>query len=107
MLKSLVAQAGLFYLCNSPIARGKVRLARAIDPLTRGAPMKSPLGPMMSARLADTTFWLNMTSYQTFVEESLQGLGAGDVFIDIGANIGMFALVASQRVGPSGNVFAF
>ncbi len=35
-----------------------------------------------------------------------QFLGKGDVFVDIGANIGLFTLKAAQLVGPSGRVFA-
>jgi FkbM family methyltransferase len=31
----------------------------------------------------------------------------GDIAVDVGANIGFFTLVASQRVGPSGKVYAF
>ena len=33
-------------------------------------------------------------------------LSPGDVFIDVGANIGYFTLLAAQRVGPSGAVVA-
>jgi FkbM family methyltransferase len=32
---------------------------------------------------------------------------AGDVFIDIGANVGIFTMVASNAVGDTGKVFAF
>jgi FkbM family methyltransferase len=31
----------------------------------------------------------------------------GDVFYDIGANIGVYTVLAAQRVGPAGRVFAF
>jgi FkbM family methyltransferase len=34
-------------------------------------------------------------------------LGPSDVFLDIGANIGYFAAIAADRVGPRGKVFAF
>jgi FkbM family methyltransferase len=34
-------------------------------------------------------------------------LKEGQVFLDIGANIGFYTLFAAQRVGPSGRVFAF
>lgn len=34
-------------------------------------------------------------------------LRPGDVFIDVGANIGLYTLAAAQRVGPSGQVHAF
>ena len=34
-------------------------------------------------------------------------LGAGDVFLDIGANIGVYSLLAAKRVGSTGAVHAF
>lgn len=37
----------------------------------------------------------------------LDRLGPGDVFLDIGANVGWFAIQAAERVGPSGRVHAF
>ncbi len=43
---------------------------------------------------AGTIDWLN------------QVLQPGDVFLDVGANIGLYTLFAAQRVGPSGHVYA-
>ena len=37
----------------------------------------------------------------------LDGLKPGEVFYDIGANIGVYALLAAQRVGLDGRVYAF
>lgn len=34
-------------------------------------------------------------------------LRPGDVFVDVGANIGLFTLIAAERVGPEGKVVAF
>jgi FkbM family methyltransferase len=34
-------------------------------------------------------------------------LRPGDVFIDVGANVGFFSTLAAHRLGPSGRVFAF
>jgi FkbM family methyltransferase len=34
-------------------------------------------------------------------------LRPGDVFVDVGANIGLFSLIAANRVGDSGMVYAF
>lgn len=34
-------------------------------------------------------------------------LGAGDVFLDIGANIGIYTIAAAHRVGDRGKVYAF
>ena len=34
-------------------------------------------------------------------------LGEGDIFVDVGANVGFYSLVAARLVGPSGRVVAF
>jgi FkbM family methyltransferase len=34
-------------------------------------------------------------------------LRPGDVFVDVGANIGLFTLIAAERAGPQGKVLAF
>jgi FkbM family methyltransferase len=34
-------------------------------------------------------------------------LRPGDTFVDVGAHIGFFSLIASSRVGPTGQVYAF
>lgn len=39
-----------------------------------------------------------------FVSKTLKD---GDVFVDVGANIGIFAMVASRAVGEAGKVYAF
>ena len=47
-------------------------------------------------------------TWEPFETELVQALlEPGDVFVDIGANIGWYTLVAALRVGPEGRVFAF
>jgi len=41
------------------------------------------------------------------VLEVINSLNDGDIFIDVGANIGYFSLIASRRVGTVGRVFSF
>ena len=41
------------------------------------------------------------------VEAIMRSLGAGDVFLDIGANVGVFAIFSAQIVGEAGQVLAF
>ena len=42
------------------------------------------------------------------VQEAMRRLlGPGDVFYDVGANVGFFALAGARQVGPAGAVYAF
>jgi len=51
------------------------------------------------------------TFYENLVRQDylrgLEALAAGDHVVDIGANIGAFAVLAGSKVGPSGRVFAY
>jgi FkbM family methyltransferase len=47
-------------------------------------------------------------TYEPHVTDRVrQCLGAGGVFVDIGANVGYFTLMAARLVGPGGRVIAF
>lgn len=41
------------------------------------------------------------------MEECKKNLKPGMVFVDVGANIGLFTLTAARQVGPTGHVYAF
>ena len=62
---------------------------------------------------ADLEDWIQQNIFFTGVYDSKSvkfvknTLSEGDTFLDIGANIGCFTLVASQKVGMSGRVIAF
>lgn len=51
------------------------------------------------------------TFYENLVRQDylsgLEALGPGDHVVDIGANIGAFAVLAGSKVGPRGRVFAY
>lgn len=57
---------------------------------------------IISARLQKDRCW---EAYETAL--TLQHLQAGDVYVDVGANIGYYTLIAAQRVGPRGKVIAY
>lgn len=57
---------------------------------------------MISARLRQEHIW---ERYETRL--TLQHLQAGDVYVDVGANIGYYTLLAAQRVGVQGKVVAY
>lgn len=54
---------------------------------------------------------LSKMIYYGFENEELEFtfnfLRKGDIFFDIGANIGLFSLVAAKRIGETGKIFAF
>jgi FkbM family methyltransferase len=100
-----------------PSERGRWRLiplalrwSRSLLPENRSRLIWTRHGFRLQVRLGD---WLGRHVYvtgeyepaTTRVVKSL--LQAGDTFVDIGANIGYFSLLASRRVGPTGKVFAF
>jgi FkbM family methyltransferase len=70
------------------------------------------------ARVAERTVYLDLTDARfLWVLDEVRGLGsehrvmqlllrAGDTFLDVGANHGSFAILASHLVGPSGRVVA-
>jgi len=57
---------------------------------------------MISARLKSDRCW---EAYET--QLTLRHLKAGDVYVDVGANIGYYTLIASQRVGIKGKIIAY
>ncbi|HWV13618.1 MAG TPA: FkbM family methyltransferase, partial [Sphingobium sp.] len=56
----------------------------------------------------DRTHLLGVTGrYGVRVSNEVERLQPGDCFIDVGANCGIFTLLAAERVGPDGLVVAF
>ena len=53
---------------------------------------------------ADYVSGTNELPVQTAIRDHLR---PGDVFYDIGSNVGFFALIAARLVGPAGQVYAF
>jgi FkbM family methyltransferase len=53
------------------------------------------------------TLWVHRNDREEDVEFIRSLLGPGDVYVDIGANIGDLVAAASLAVGPSGRVYAF
>jgi len=52
--------------------------------------------------------WIYMNCYDLVTVSLIQRLlEPGDLYVDAGANLGYFVLIASKRVGPQGKVMAF
>ncbi|MFN3513111.1 MAG: FkbM family methyltransferase [Phenylobacterium sp.] len=96
----------------APRHRGKKWLLRhLLLPLVQGRPVRSYYGVRMHARPRDFTNLASISgcfrSDYDDVFAEVSALQPGMAFIDIGANAGLFSLVASQRVGERGVVLAF
>jgi len=84
------------------------RIRLAVNPDQR-AVFKLEDGSLFECALGDSTGRLLTIGALEPTEREFvrQWLKPGDVFLDIGANIGLFTIVAARRVGPTGHIYAF
>ncbi|MGA4840550.1 FkbM family methyltransferase [Streptomyces sp. G45] len=102
------------YVRHAPGTFGKAALAsRFLNPWLRDHPRQRVVDSVFGARFAvDTRDLIQRYLYVFGVWEPhlsrwLRGrLLPGDVFVDVGANIGYLSVLASRLVGPSGRVVA-
>ncbi|MEP0843649.1 MAG: FkbM family methyltransferase [Phycisphaerae bacterium] len=105
------------YLQHSPVMKGKALVWDAVRWTMRNhqdlfppCQARTRDGLLLNCRFSewperDVYFW---GVWQPSIESLLRRfLRAGDVFIDVGANVGYFSLVASRLVGPAGRVVGF
>ena len=55
--------------------------------------------------LAETV--ISTGTYEPATLDVIRGLAPGEVFVDLGANVGLFSVLAAQAVGDTGTVHAF
>ena len=109
----LLATLGRRYVRDFPRPWGKTRAARALNPYLRDHPRRRVVETLWGARFAvDTQDLIQRYLYLFGVWEPhmtrwLRGrLAPGDCFVDVGANIGVFSVLASRLVGEQGRVVA-
>ncbi len=96
----------------TPAFRGKWRLRRIWErTVPRGDRRiaRLPEGSILNVQLDipyERMVWLQDEEWDE-LRYLHRKLRPGDVFIDVGANIGLWTLVAASAVGPSGRVFSF
>jgi FkbM family methyltransferase len=104
----VIAQLLVDAIQSLPAFRGRTRLLSVIAALSGGVFVRSTYGPYLFARLQDFTNWAAVNgAYDERILQTIRTLNEGDAFIDVGANIGIWSLVAAKRVGANGMVFAF
>jgi len=75
--------------------------------MCHGAYVQGKYGVLMQADLNDNTNLWALLGWYDAVANEIKQIRKGDAFIDIGANAGVFSLMAGQRVGREGIVLAF
>ena len=110
LLKVFFFKLYLFYENHFPIQRGKFVLSKILTSITGELNVKAqngmwlrviPSSPMDRSYLSDHNI-----SHSAILNE-IDKLKEGDVFIDIGCNIGYFSFKASSCVGKRGLVYSF
>lgn len=101
-----------FYCTHSPIEFGKGRLQKIGRSMMEGETLLIPTrhGVSVQITLPEDAGWEMLfyrTTFETGTTEALEKmLRPDDVFVDIGANIGWYSLIASLHA-PEGEVHAF
>lgn len=98
-------------IIHGPDWRGKARVLRFLLNRLDGQPVRSRYGPLLRLRARDYTNRAAITGmYHADYDDVFNVVGQmerGMVFLDIGANAGLFSMVAGGRVGSEGAVIAF
>ncbi|WP_158583316.1 FkbM family methyltransferase [Salinisphaera sp. Q1T1-3] len=73
-----------------------------------GYPVQSAYGVQLVSNFSDFTNRAAILGlYGSALTRHLRNLPAGSVFMDIGANCGLYSLIAAGSVGPTGRVLSF
>ena len=112
--RNLLRKLLLLYTSRFPVEKGKVRLVNSFSRWLRH--------PGDSETVRRGTGYTMRLDLEDMVQESifffgfyerplatyfLSLLSEGMVFIDVGAHVGQYTLLASKKVGPSGHVYSF
>jgi FkbM family methyltransferase len=110
LLRSMVR----FYTLHSPITRGKDRLRTVLAPLIRprtpdiltDIPHGQRLYVFSDEYVSDQIYYFGCFERE-LVEMVASALEPGMTFLDVGAHVGLYSMIAAARVGAAGHVYAF
>lgn len=107
-MKKLIANGFNFLAHGLPEFKGKTKLLRLYSRMCTSVPVKSKYGISMCLHFEDFTNRSAILGwYGSQISDEIKELKAGDAFLDIGANAGLYSILAAKSVGPDGLVIAF
>ncbi|MDX1978410.1 MAG: FkbM family methyltransferase [Pseudanabaenaceae cyanobacterium bins.68] len=110
-LASAIAQIYISHWKYTPNYRGKFFLAKCLDRIFKSFKARTAYGVQLNIFLSssmDMSYCEPIaTNPHHHTVEVLKQLKPGDLFCDIGSNIGFFALIAAEQVGKTGLVVCF
>lgn len=103
------ARAVLLYWRLAPFRRGKWRIGHLASRLVGPVVLASNAGPKLDVLLDSAQdrhlVALDPSPGDLLVEE-IRGLRAGGVFVDVGANVGLYSFLAAEQLGSDGVVLS-
>jgi FkbM family methyltransferase len=109
-LRSWVGRLAVTYLEKVPPHRGQARLIDVLGQRLGPIPMRCAGDAQLLLRLdsmMDRSYVVRDRLDHPDLMNALAELSNGDIFIDVGANAGLYTILASDAVGPHGRVLAF
>jgi FkbM family methyltransferase len=111
MIKKIVQVVYFWYNSHFPIKRGKQFLAKLLSRYYGSFIVKSKSGVWLDIYLKSPQdmhlISLKKDESSDQILKSIAELKQGDTFVDIGANIGYYSILASQEIGQSGMAYSF
>lgn len=107
MIKKTIAKIYIFYYKNFPIQRGKNFIGRILNSLFGRFILPYEQHLKLSYNISSPSEIKYLLGGESQIEDHIRLLKEGSIFVDVGANIGLYSLLAARRVGATGKVYAF
>lgn len=108
-LKNLLFSIYIIYIKYSPVNKGKYSIGKLLTNILGEISIKvnNVYLYIIPHNSMDLSYFKSRKSSHSMIEKEIEKLKPAENFIDVGANIGYFSFLASNKVGKNGKVFSF